>query len=277
MNTIFLEKCEDTIQRLPESSVDLVLTSPPYFGCRVYGDETLGREEHPATFIENIVEIMDSTQRILKDTGSLYLNMGDVYFGTKGFSRNAGKYKRKTDHHYKDHKITKPDKKWIQHKQLLMIPPRVAVGMQERGWILRNSIIWEKANPLPAFSKDRRLPCYEYVFHFVKGKAMRADRGTKYYFDYPLAKELQHHRDVVKTAVKPFRGHPASFSEELISPFIQTTCPVAGLVYDPFMGSGTTACVAKKLGRQYVGSEINKEYHHLSLDNLAQTTPHEQE
>ena len=69
MNTIFLEKCEDTIQRLPESSVDLVLTSPPYFGCRVYGNETLGREEHPATFVDNIVEIMDSTQRILKDTG----------------------------------------------------------------------------------------------------------------------------------------------------------------------------------------------------------------
>ena len=106
---------------------------------------------------------------------------------------------------------------------------------------------------------------------------MRADRGTKYYFDYPLAKELSHHRDVVKTCVKPFRGHPASFSEELISPFIETTCPIGGVVYDPFMGSGTTACVAKKLGRQYVGSEINEEYHQLSIDNIEQTVSNEEE
>ena len=260
MNTIFLEKCEDTIARLPEKSVDLILTSPPYFGCRVYGDETLGRESHPASYVENIADIMDSTRRILKDTGSLYLNMGDVYFGTKGFSRNAGKWKRKTDHHYKEHKIAKPDKKWLQHKQLLLIPVRVAASLQERGWVLRNNIIWEKANPLPAFSKDRRLPCYEYIFHFVRNK--------KYYFDYPRAKELSHHRDVIKTAVKPFGKHPASFSEELISPLIETTCPENGIVYDPFMGSGTTACVARKLNRQYVGSEISKEYHQLSINNL---------
>ena len=82
---------------------------------------------------------------------------------------------------------------------------------------------------------------------------------------------------MVKTSVKPFRGHPASFSEELISPFIETTCPIGGIVYDPFMGSGTTACVAKKLGRQYVGSEINEEYHQLSLENIAQTPTIEEE
>lgn len=259
-NKIFLESCEETINRLPEQSVDLILTSPPYFGCRVYGDETLGREEHPGEFVANIVDIFDSTKRILKDTGSLYLNMGDVYFGTKGFSRNKGKWKRKTYQHYKDHKIAKPDKKWLQHKQLLMIPPRVVASLQDRGWVLRNSIIWEKANPLPAYSKDRRLPCYEYIFHFVKSK--------KYYFDYPRAKELSHHRDVIKTAVKPFKNHPASFSEELISPLIETTCPVDGLVYDPFMGSGTTAWVAKKLNRNYLGSELNEEYYNLCLENL---------
>lgn len=260
-NKIFNEDCQETIKRLDEASVDLIVTSPPYFGCRLYGDETLGREEHPAEFIANIVEIMDSTKRILKDTGSLYLNMGDVYFGTKGFSRNQGKYKRKTDHHYKEHKITKPDKKWIQHKQLLMIPTRVAASLQDRGWVLRNNIIWEKANPLPAFSKDRRLPCYEYIFHFVKSK--------RYYFDYQRAKELKHHRDVIKTSVKPFKNHPASFSEELISPLIETTCPVGGVVYDPFMGSGTTACVSQRLNRNYLGSELNEEYYQLSLDNLS--------
>lgn len=259
-NTILLEPCEKTIAELPDNSIDLVLTSPPYFGCRVYGNETLGREEHPADFVKNLVTTLLPLKRVLKDTGSFYLNIGDVYFGTKGFSRNAGKYKRKTDQHYASHKIARQDGKWLQHKQLLMIPQRVAIALQEDGWVLRNDIIWEKANPLPAYSKDRRLPCYEHIFHFVKSK--------KYYFDYPLAKEKGHHRDVVRTPVRPFGNHPASFSEELISPLIETTCPPDGLVYDPFMGSGTTAVVAKKLGRRYLGSEIEESFWKLSMEHL---------
>lgn len=261
VNKIYHEDCVKTMQSLPEKSIDLILTSPPYFNCRSYGGETVGRENHPQDYINKIVEIMDSSSRILKDSGSMYLNIGDVYFGTKGFSRNAGKWARKmSDSHYKDHKTAKQDGKWLQHKQLLLIPSRVASALQDRGWVLRNSIIWEKLNPLPSFSKDRRLPCYEYVFHFVRSK--------KYYFDYPLAKELSHHRDVIRTAIKPFHKHPASFSESLIAPLIRTTCPVGGVVYDPFMGSGTTACVSKKLGRSYVGSETNEEYCTLINENV---------
>ncbi|TRZ80402.1 hypothetical protein D4R86_04320 [bacterium] len=147
--TDFLNKihCGDSLgllKRLPDESVDLIITSPPYFGCRVYGNETLGREEHPLDYVNDIFEFAVQFKRVLKSTGSLYLNIGDVYFGTKGFSRNTGKYKRKTDHHYKEHKIVKNDGKYIQDKQLLLLPHRVAIKMQDDGWVLRNDIVWEK-------------------------------------------------------------------------------------------------------------------------------------
>ena len=139
--------CCDALEfakRLETESVNLIITSPPYFGCRVYGDETLGREEHPKKYVENILSFTSEFKRVLHNEGSFYFNIGDVYFGSKGFSRNKGKYARKTDTHYENHKIVKPDGRYLQYKQLLMLPERIAVGMQEQGWILRNKIIWGK-------------------------------------------------------------------------------------------------------------------------------------
>lgn len=231
----------------------MVVTSPPYFGCRCYGDETLGREPDPNDYVNNILEFTDGIYRVLSDSGSFYLNVGDVYFGTKGFSRNTGKYSRKTDHHYKEHKLVKQDGKYLQHKQLLMLPARIAIGMQERGWILRNQIIWEKPNPIPSYSKDRRLPVYEYVYHFVKSK--------KYHFDYKLAKELGHHRDVIKCGIEAYGVfHQATFPMKLVKPFILTTSKEGDVVLDPFSGAGTVATVCNDLGRKYIGIELSKEY-----------------
>ena len=255
--TDFLNKihCGDSLgllKRLPDESVDLIITSPPYFGCRVYGNETLGREENPLEYVNNIFKFAVQFKRVLKSTGSLYLNIGDVYFGTKGFSRNTGKYKRKTDHHYKEHKIVKNDGKYLQDKQLLLLPHRVAIKMQDDGWVLRNDIVWEKSNPLPAHSKDRRLPVKESIFHFVKSK--------KYYFDYPLAKELGHHRDVIRNGIEPFGNHQATFPKSLITPFILTTTKKGDVILDPFMGSGTVAVVSIENDRQYIGFEFNEDY-----------------
>jgi site-specific DNA-methyltransferase (cytosine-N4-specific) len=261
-NMIYLEDCQETIAKMPDDFLDLVVTSPPYFGCRSYGNETLGREENPLEYINNIAFIAKKLKRVLKPTGTFYLNIGDVYFGTKGFSRNKGKYARKTDVHYKEHKIVQPDGKYLQYKQLLLLPTRIASAMQDDGWILRNNIIWEKTNPIPSHCPDRRMPCYEYIFHFVKNK--------KYYFNWEMAKELNSHRDFFRTNVKPFRGHPAAFNEDVIGPLIKTSTQEGDLIYDPFMGSGTTAVVAKKYNRNYIGSEINPEYLLLSLKNLNQ-------
>lgn len=257
MNKKYLNKITngdsiELLKKLEPDSVDLVITSPPYFGCRVYGNETVGREEHPLTYVKNLLAFTEEIKRVLSKEGSFYLNIGDTYFGSKGFSRNTGKYTRKTDHHYKEHKIAKQDGKYLQHKQLLMLPERVAIGMQEQSWVLRNKIIWEKPNPIPSHSKDRRYPVYEHIFHFVKSK--------KYYFDLPLAKKLGHHRDVIRNNIEAYKGHQATFPVSLIKPFIQTTSRVDDVVLDPFMGSGTTAIACLELKRNFIGFEINEDY-----------------
>lgn len=149
INKITCGDALECIRNIEPGSINLIITSPPYFGCRVYGNETLGMEADPREYVENILTFTDEFKRVLHSEGSFYLNIGDVYFGSKGFIRNKGKYARKTDKHYKTHKIVKPDGRYLQYKQLLMIPERIAIGMQEQGWILRNKIIWEKPNPLP--------------------------------------------------------------------------------------------------------------------------------
>lgn len=262
-NTLFCGDSKLILRQIQEETVDLALTSPPYFGCREYdeGDDGLGREEDPREYIENVADIVDELRPVLKNTGSLYLNIGDVYFGTKGFSRNAGKWARKTDHSYRDHSIIEEDGAYLQHKQRLMLPERIAINLQERGWILRNSIIWEKPNALPCHAPDRRLPVYEHIFHFVKSK--------KYYFDYKLAKQLGHHRDVIRCTVEPYKDdHLATFSARLIHPFIATTSPVNGVVMDFFAGTGTTLVEARRQGRKVSGIEKSRLYCDIIIDNL---------
>ena len=188
LNQIIHGDCMQLLPELPDDFCHLILTSPPYFGARVYGNETLGREENPQDYVNHLLKFTLRLKRVLHQTGSFYLNIGDIYFGTKGFIRNKGKYARKTDKHYREHKIVKPNGKYLQYKQLLMIPERVAIGMQEQGWILRNKIIWEKPNPVPSYSPDRRYPVYEHIFHFVKSR--------KYFFDLYEAKQLNHHRAI---------------------------------------------------------------------------------
>lgn len=264
INKIIYGDALELIDHLNDNSIHLILTSPPYFGARVYGNETLGREEHPLDYVENLLKFISKFQRVLHKEGSFYLNIGDIYFGTKGFIRNKGKYARKTDKHYKDYKIAKPDGKYLQYKQLLMIPERVAIGMQEQGWILRNKIIWEKPNPVPSHSFDRRYPVYEHFFHFVKSK--------KYYFDLAKAKELNHHRDIIRNKIEPFKIHQATFPLSLIKPFIVTTSKPQDIVLDPFMGSGTTAIACVETERNYIGFENNEEYYHHSIQRIKEKT-----
>ncbi|MBU2443947.1 MAG: site-specific DNA-methyltransferase [Bacteroidetes bacterium] len=257
MTNEYLDKiiCGDSerlLKNLSNNSIHLIITSPPYFGCRVYGNETLGREEHPIEYVNNIIKFASELKRILHQQGSFYLNVGDIYFGTKGFSRNKGSYARKTDKHYKEHKIVKPDGKYLQYKQLLMLPERIAMGMQEQGWVLRNKIIWEKPNPVPSYSPDRRYPVYEHIFHFVKSR--------KYFFDLETAKKLNNHRDIYRNGIEPFGEHQASFPVSLIKPLILTTSKENEIVLDPFMGSGTTAVAAIECDRHYIGFEINEDF-----------------
>lgn len=260
LNQILCGDSLELLKSLEEESVDLIITSPPYFGCRVYGNETLGREANPLDYVNNLLFYMQELKRVLKKHGSFYLNIGDLYFGTKGFSRNKGRYARKTDSHYREHKIVRPSGGYLQYKQLLMLPERVAIGMQEQGWILRNKIIWEKPNPVPSYSPDRRYPVYEHIFHFVKYK--------KYYFSLEIAKQLGNHRDVMRQSIEPFGKHQASYPVSLIVPLILTTSKEGDTVLDPFMGSGTTAVAAIRTQRNYIGFEINPDFCKLAEERI---------
>ena len=235
LNKIIYIDALEGINSLSDNSINLIITSPPYFNCRVYGNETIGREENPLDYINNLFKYLNPLKRVLHKEGSFYLNIGDLYFGTKGFSRNKGRYSRRTDKHYLEYKIAKPDGKYLQYKQLLMLPERIAIEMQNAGWILRNKIIWEKPNPVPSYSKDRRYPVYEHIFHFVKSK--------KYFFDIKKAKELGHH-------------------------IIEITSRKGDIVLDPFMGSGTVAEACILLNRNYIGFEINEDFCKIAEERL---------
>ena len=217
----------------------------------------------------NLLKFTEALKRVLHPNGSFYLNIGDVYFGSKGFIRNKGSYARKTDHHYREHKIVKPDGRYLQHKQTLMLPERIAIGMQEQGWLLRNKIIWEKPNPVPSHSPDRRYPVYEHIFHFVKSR--------KYYFDLAEAKKHAHHRDVIRSGIEPFKNnHQASYPLSLINPLILTTSKPNDIVLDPFIGSGTTAVAAASHARRYIGFELNAAFCHISRKRLRELSKQQQ-
>lgn len=174
--------CSDAarfIGKLPDESIDFVMTSPPYWGLRDYGVKgQLGLEPHPQEYIDRLVAILADLKRVLKSHGSVYLNLGDTYCSTKGACFNAGggadsvrqtAFKRLTRRR-NPNRMLKADGSWLQPKQLLMMPARVATAIQDEGWIMRNDIIWYKPNGLPSSVKDRLSNKYEHVFHFVKTK-----------------------------------------------------------------------------------------------------------
>lgn len=262
IDTIIIDDANSALASFPDNCIDLIVTSPPYFGCRQYGNETIGRELNPMDYVERFLSFSSVLRRVLSQSGSFYLNIGDIYFGTKGFSRNSGKYKRKTDTHYKEHKICKPNGRELQYKQLLLLPARVAIGMQAQGWILRNDIIWHKPNALPCYSQDRRLPRYEHIYHFVK--------SSRYYFNYQKAKDVNFHTDILTQTIQPFKDHPASYPLPMIEKLIHTTSRKGEVVLDPFAGSGTTLVAAKNLQRKYIGIEINKSYLDTIQERLRQ-------
>lgn len=176
------------LKGMPDEYMDMVITSPPYWALRSYlpkdhpdKDKEVGLEGHPTKYIESLVKIFREMRRVLKKTGSFYLNLGDTYFGGCGGPQS---WERESDDlewsdeskknpHRRD--IAEEDSNWLRPKQLLGMPWRVAIALQEDGWILRNAIIWHKPNPMPSSVTDRLNTTYEYVFHFAKAK--------KYWYD----------------------------------------------------------------------------------------------
>lgn len=281
----------DLFDQLPESSVDLVITSPPYWGQRSYGlrhnwdlfndiakvkklldmskgyawyrelGGVLGLEPYPEWYVVHVGEIIHKAWRALKPTGSLWLNMGDTYFARWSSIRDSGRQGLEDAHR---HRRKTPMGGIRQEKQLLLIPARVAIALQERRWILRNDLIWYKPNATPRPDGDRLKLAHEHFFHFVKRPT--AGRAS-YYYDSTQAEDRL--SDVVAVNVEAGESdHTATFPAKLIAPRILTSCPPKGLVLDPFCGTGRALEVARTLNRRVIGFELHSNFHQVALRKL---------
>ena len=275
--------CIAGLRTLPAASVHCCVTSPPYWGLRDYGhDGQIGLEATPDAYVARMVEVFREVRRVLRDDGTLWLNLGDSYNGSGGQgtkpnimseSANAGR----------GGKPIRYD--GLKPKDLVGIPWRVAFALQADGWWLRQDIIWHKPNPMPESVRDRCTKAHEYVFLLTK--------SDRYFYDAEAVSEAAicdrmrgpaEHPDTVSTngngglsrraftgtrnrrsvwtiTTKPYSGaHFAVMPPDLVEPCIKAGCPEGGTVLDPFAGSGTTLAVAAELGRNAIGCELNPEY-----------------
>lgn len=269
------------LSELAADSIDCIITSPPYYKQRDYrgAAEQLGQEHSPAEYVARLVAIVRECRRVLKESGTLWLNIGDKY----------------------------------DDGRQLGMPWRVALAMIDDGWHLRSDIIWHKPNAMPSSVKNRPTVDHEYVFFFTKSKdyyynadAIREPhvtfsenskmRGGRNHFGkrggtpergknsgdnnlhdgrwdqafHPLGRNK---RTVWSIPLGKFRDvHFAVFPEQLVETCILAGCPDDGVVLDPFCGSGTTLLVAQKLGRKWIGIDCVEEYCEMARGRLAQAT-----
>ncbi len=248
--------------------VNCVVTSPPFYGQRDYEvDRQIGLENHPSEFISTLADVFDAARAVLADNGSLWVNIGDTYWSGKGEHR-SGESKQSARRFGIRPQDKKGDGKWCVPKQLLLIPHRFAIEMQDRDWLVRNDNVWVKPNPIPDQVRDRCSMSHEYVFHFVKERW--------YYFDKNAVGRTSESGTVLPPLdtweIAPVRGrvgrHKARFSEELVRIPILTTTPPRGVVLDPFAGSGTSLVFALKHGFRVIGIDAKKEYCDLMIDQI---------
>jgi len=346
LNQVVVGDCTKIMQGWPADSIDLVVTSPPYWGLRDYGSETvriwggipeckhewssqvssfskqggegkqstnlgtlrgedpksdfcskcgawrgsLGLEPHPQLFIDHLIEICRAIRRVLKPTGTFFLNLGDTYYGSGGKGGQYEKFmpEKGQPEHYRQ--SSKARSNWLQPKQLLLVPSRIAIALQNDGWLLRSDIIWWKPNAMPSSVKDRPSNAYEHVFLFAKQGRYYFDldairkphQGTasgnkerKYYpdprqsgrehfgrsFPWESTGKGKNPGNVWSIPTRPFPGaHFATFPPALIEPIVKAGSPKGGIVLDPFGGSGTVGQVARRLGRRFILIEIKPEY-----------------
>jgi DNA modification methylase len=296
MNKIEFGDCRETMKRWIGEGVKVqtCITSPPYFGLRDYGHEgQIGLESEVGDYVRNLVDVFTLVRDLLNEDGTLWLNLGDSYSGSgKGPSKSLN-----GEQHHLEGKHSKIVPDGLKPKDLIGIPWRVAFALQADGWYLRQDIIWHKPNPMPESVQDRCTKNHEYIFLLSK--------KPKYYFDNESIKEpvkqdwgtrdrtdgkyhnegsglsphsgleksydMANKRSVWTVTTKPFHGaHFAVFPPDLIEPCVLAGSKPKDIVLDPFMGSGTTAAVAQRLNRIYLGCELNTDYEVLQKERLKQ-------
>ena len=205
------------VLRAHKMLVNCIVTSPPFYGQRDYQvDGQIGLEDHPADFVKKLAESFDRCGPILAENGSMWVNLGDTYWSGKG-EHKSGEVKQSARRFGLRPQDKPGDGKWCRPKQLLLIPHRFAIAMQDAGWIVRNDNVWVKPNPIPDQVRDRCSMSHEYVFHFVKSRW--------YYFDKNVVGRQTDSGSLLPPLdtweVPPVRGaqsHKARFSEELARP-----------------------------------------------------------
>jgi len=284
----------DGLRTMADESVNCCVTSPPYWGLRDYGhDGQIGLEETPEAYVSKMVEVFREVKRVLRNDGTLWLNLGDSYNAYNGGAGPGSKLsKTQTEERPKLQTGFGLRAKSMKPKDLVGIPWRVAFALQADGWYLRQDIIWSKPNPMPESVTDRCTKAHEYVFLLSKsgrywydadavkeeatypddkrrplvskgawqmdGRVQRENGGGVAY-DHDT--DRRNRRSVWHIATQPFPGaHFAVMPQKLVEPCVLAGCPEGGLVLDPFTGSGTVGIVACRLGRRFVGCELNPEY-----------------
>ena len=304
MNKVYFGDCRDSMRQMAKDGIKVqsCITSPPYYGLRDYGvDGQIGNEQTPKEFIDNLVEVFACVWDILEDDGTLWVNLGDSYYNYRPGKgqrvvANSIASQKASEFEHSAKRGNKLD--GYKEKDLMGMPWRLAFALQDFGWYLRQDIIWNKPNPMPESVKDRCTKCHEYIFLLTK--------NSKYYFDSDAIKEKAHttdesnrdrdntrlnntsgrtrmaglktnhyemknKRSVWTINTKPYSGaHFAVYPEELVEPMILAGSHVGDIVLDPFFGSGTTGAVAQKLGRKWIGCELNKKYEALQNVRLSQ-------
>ena len=299
VDLILFGDCKETLKQFPRNSAQMCVTSPPYYGLRDYGGETeqIGQEDTPEQFVDNLVSVFREVRDVLKDDGVLWLNIGDSYYnyrpGTGGLPKQTVSRTNQDLPEQCNRRANKLD--GLKEKDLIGIPWMLAFALRADGWYLRQDIIWHKPNPMPESVKDRCTKSHEYIFLLSKNK--------KYYYDNEAIKEpvkqdwgtrdrtkgkyhnpgtglaphsglsksydRKNKRSVWSVTNKPYKGaHFACFPPDLIEPCILAGSREGDVILDPFMGSGTTAMVAKQHDRSYIGCELHEDYGSLIQKRL---------
>jgi site-specific DNA-methyltransferase (cytosine-N4-specific) len=243
---------------LKDRSVQMVCTSPPYWGQRRYNvDAEIGLEETPDEYVAAMVEVFREVRRVLRDDGTLWLVLGDSYSNAGSGHRDAERWPKQTGNGHFPGRIK--GNTGAKPKDLLLMPFKVASALQADGWFIRSDIIWSKKNPMPSSARDRPTSAHEFIFLLTKSES--------YYYDWKAIAEpavvggQRNKRDVWTLATARNRaGHFAAYPKELVEPCILAGSRPGDLVFDPFIGSGTTGVVAELHGRRWAGLDLNPEY-----------------
>jgi DNA modification methylase len=294
--TIFQGEVYDVLSELADKSVDCCITSPPYFGLRDYGEpQQIGVERLYTDYLMRLLIVFDEVRRVLKDDGTLWLNLGDSYATGAGLANSPGGGKEgATWHGTQANRLPQPG---LKPKDLMMIPARVALALQANGWYVRSEIVWSKPNPRPESATDRPTTAHEKIFLLTKSEVyyynaeavkepatksgspghLRSGRGVRAGTREGLRgvqwrqEDGRNKRSVWTVPVQPFYdAHFAVMPVDLVRPCVLAGCPPGGIVLDPFAGSGTTLLIARELGCRGLGIEINPDSIAIARRRLAQ-------